>query len=168
MSGIHQVLFSTGAGGLGTVFLEPFRQISVIASSFGGLNAIAGVDIDLSSNGLISFNTFATGDFTEQIGDGNYAWLTGGSSTNYSFRYSTGPTFVSGLDTPGPQNVWLPISSGRVWTISRSAFDIGPLSDSVSFFIMLQIAATNNVSQILGSSQLNIELSATTRSGPPA
>lgn len=160
MAGVQQLLFSVGSSAIGETFLEELRSIQVTASSSAQFEASTSLFITFRPNGVVSYETFASGDFTNQVGAGSYSWLEGGSSSNYVLRYTTSPSNVPALFGPG-QATWTPINDGINLSINRRALGISSNEISeANFFIIFELALASNPSNVLSQGQVNVLLRA--------
>lgn len=160
MSAIQQILLSLSNSAQGSVFLKPFSQITSEASSFGG-SARASGRVELTSGGLLIIQTQAVGDFTDQSGSDTYPWLVSGTSSLFSYRYTTSPISSPGLTGP-TKGVWTPVGNGIVFNVSRSVGASQNSSSFTNFALILELARTSNTTEVLAQAQFNFNISAST------
>jgi hypothetical protein len=168
MSAIQQVLMAIGS----SVFLPASLIADASGESFGEFsNASAFARVTLGTAGVLTLEYSANGDYkipgfpVEE----NYNWLIGGSSSIFSarMRRTSGSAFTAGSSAI---NSWLPITSDLQWQLLSSASGgISGLSgndiDSKAVTAVLEIAYTNNLTNILAQSNISMSTYASTQSG---
>jgi hypothetical protein len=161
MAAIQQILMAVGT----SVFLPSSLIASAIGESYADQAASAGVSLNLSTNGILQLVYSANGTLqdpsfpvTEQ-----FRWLVGGSSTLFSVRMRkiSGSAFSFGsaaIDT------WIPITTSLNWNIISSSNSFQPFN-SKAVTAVLEIAFSNNLTNILAQSNISFSTSASTQGG---
>ena len=170
MSAIQQVLLAIGS----SVYLPPSLTASASGESFGEFsNASAFARITLGTAGILTHEYNATGDTIDPPFPGGvnetFTWLTGSSSSLFSarMRRTSGSAFTAGSSAA---NAWLPITSDLQWQLlSNASGGISGLSgsdiDSKALTAVLEIAYTNNLTNILAQSNVSMSTFASSQSG---
>jgi len=155
MAAIQQVLMAVGT----SVFLPASLNAFASAESYNDEPASAIVNLDLEATGILT-GTLQEPAFAQFE---QYTWLVGGSSSLFSVRLrrTSGSAFSPGsaaIDT------WLPVSTGHSWYILSSSNNFQPFN-SKAVTGVLEIAFTNNLTNILAQSDINFSTSASTQGG---
>lgn len=157
MAAIQQVLMAVGT----SILLPSNLFASAEALSYGSQVASATVNLDFYTNGTLNLDYYARGtertpgfDQFEQ-----HTWLVGGLSNLYSLRMRR----ISGEFSPGSAAVdtWLPITSDRFWYLSSISTSFAP-TNGRSFTGVLEIAFSDNLTNILAQSSVNFSTFAET------
>lgn len=160
MAALQQVLFAIGQLA-GTTFLEP--SYSALAPAISLANQGAGADLFLTlfNNGVLNViqetNDNVSGIQSSVIK--NYNWLSGGTTSLYSVRIIRNSGELDFFRASGQSDLigsWLPMTQTRSWLLRATA----PPNLSVTIDFTLQIARTNNLSNILSSGTFNFTCSA--------
>jgi hypothetical protein len=161
MAAIQQVLMAVGT----SVFLPSSLFAAADAISYFDEPASSIVILQLQSNGTLSLEYNANGTVQDPTFPQSEVsrWLVGGSSSLFSVRLRriSGSSFSPGssaIDT------WLPASTGLSWNILSSSNSFQP-SNSKGILGVLEIAFTNNLTNILAQSDINFSTSALTQGG---
>lgn len=167
MAAVQQVLMAVGT----SVSLPVSLLASASATSFGNDfgdtgNASAFARVTLGTAGILTLEYNANGEVKDPPFnvEENYTWRVGGTSSLYSVRMrkTSGSTFSSGssvIDT------WLPISTDHAWFILSASSSSQPGPDSKAVIAVLEIAYTNNLTNILAQCDISMDTTATTISG---
>lgn len=158
MAALQQVLFAIGQS-LGTLFLEPSLFASASATSTAGNSAGAELTLNITNSGFLNVRR-VTNSFPAGITDDiirQYNWLIGGSALLYSVRIrrNSGDTFLLGSDL---SDSWLPMSQNRSWTLRSTS----PPNFGSNINFTVEIALSNNLSNILSSGTFNFSCNAST------
>jgi hypothetical protein len=157
MGAVQQVLMAAGT----SIFLPSDLFAAAEALSYDSQVASATVNLNFYTNGTLTLDYNARGtertpgfDQFEQ-----YNWLVGGLSNLYSVRMRR--TF--GQFSPGSAAVdtWLPITSDRFWYL-QSISSTFALTIGRSFTGVLEIAFSDNLTNILAQSSVNFSAFAET------
>lgn len=161
MAAIQQVLMAVGT----SVFLPANLNAFASAESYNDEPASAIVNLDLEATGILTLDYNANGTLQDPAFAQfeQYTWLVGGSSSLFSVRLrrTSGSAFSPGsaaIDT------WLPVSTGHSWYILSSSNSFQP-SNGKAVTGVLEIAFTNNLTNILAQSNINFSTSAFTQGG---
>jgi hypothetical protein len=162
MAAIQQILMAVGT----SVSLPASLTASATGDSFSdfqGASAFARVTLGSAGNLTLEYN--ANGDFQDPPFpvEENYTWLVGGSSSLFSarMRRTSGSAFTAGS---AAADTWLPITSDLAWTIISSARASGGF-DSKALTAVLEIAYTNNLTNILAQCNISMDTTASSSGG---
>jgi hypothetical protein len=157
MAAIQQILMAVGT----SVSLPA----SLTAVAFGErfqdfLGASAFARVTLGSAGILTLEYNANGDFQTPPFpvEENYTWLVGGNSSVFSarMRKTSGSSFTAGS---AAIETWLPITSDLAWTLISNARGGGGF-DADALTAVLEIAYTNNLTNILAQCNISMETTA--------
>lgn len=161
MAAIQQVLMAVGT----SVFLPSSLIAAADAISYFDEPASSIVILQLEANGTLSLEYNANGTVQDPTFPQSEVsrWLVGGASSLFSVRLrrTSGSAFSPGssaIDT------WLPASTRQSWNILSSSDRVQP-SNSKGIIGVLEIAFTNNLTNILAQSNINFSTSALTQGG---
>ncbi len=161
MSAIQQVLMAI----VSSVFLPSDLIADASAESFSDQPASAVIVLGITAGGLLTLEYSASGTLptpafpvSEQ-----YTWLVGGTSSLYSIRMrrTSGSSFSFGstaIDT------WVPMTTDRTWILQSASNSSQPFN-SKAVTAVLELAYTNNLTNILAQSDITFSTSASTQGG---
>ena len=168
MAAIQQVLMAVGT----SVSLPASLFASATGESFGDFaSASAFARVTIGTTGILTLEYNANGDYKEPgfPVEENFTWLVGGSSSLFSarMRRTSGSAFSSGSS---PADTWLPVTSDLAWFIvSNTSGGITGLSgrdiDSKAVTAVLEIAYTNNLTNILAQCDISMDTTASSQGG---
>lgn len=162
MSAIQQVLMAVG-----TSISLPASLVASASgerfSDFQGASAFARVT--LGSAGILTLEYNANGDTQDPpfpVTE-NYTWLVGGNSSLFStrMRRTSGSAFTAGS---AAADTWLPVTSDLAWTLISNARAGGGF-DSKALTAVLEIAYTNNLTNILAQCNISMDTTASSSGG---
>ncbi len=156
MAAIQQVLMAVGT----SVSLPSSLTASATGERFTDfLGASAFARVTLGSAGILTLEYNANGDFQDPPFpvEENYTWLVGGSSSLFSarMRRTSGNAFTAGS---AAADTWLPVTSDLAWTLISNARNGG--FDSKALTAVLEIAYTNNLTNILAQCNISMDTTA--------
>jgi hypothetical protein len=161
MAAIQQILMAVGT----SVSLPASLFAAASGEGYNDEAASAIVSLDLESSGILSLEYNANGTIADPAFPqfDQYNWLVGGSSSLFSvrMRQTSGSTFSPGSTAV---NTWLPVDTGRSWYILSSSNSFQRFN-SKALTAVLEIAYTNNLTNILAQSNINFSTSALTQGG---
>ena len=162
MSAIQQMLLATMINT--SVSLPSILIASADAQSYLDRPSNAEVSLDLNTNGTLLLSYSAVGDEINPLEpvSNQYTWLVGGRSNLFSVRMRTlsGTSFSTAFSSSS--NTWLPVTSNLSWNIRSSSNAIRTFSiKDVS--AVLEIAYTNNLTNIIAQSDIYFSTSASTQ-----
>jgi hypothetical protein len=161
MGAVQQVLMAVGT----SVFLPSNLIADASGESYSDEAASAGVTLSLGTNGTLLLEYSASGTLqtpsfpvSEQ-----YTWLIGGSPALYSVRMRKilGNNFTSGsaaIDT------WIPVTSSLDWYMLSSSSIFQPYNAN-AITAVLELAYTNNLTNILAQCNISFSTLASTQGG---
>jgi hypothetical protein len=161
MAAIQQVLMAVGT----SIFLPASLTANPNATSYNSEEASSGLSLTLTTSGSLFLIYSANG--TEKFPDfpvsQEETWLVGGSSSLYSVRLrkTSGSSFDFGS---AAVNTWIPITSTQAWYLDSNSNIFQP-SNSKAILGVLEIAFTNNLTNILAQSDINFSTFALTQGG---
>lgn len=168
MGAIQQVLMAVGT----SVFLPSSLFASASGESFGDFsNASAFARVTLGNAGILTLEYNANGDVQDPSFpvEENYTWRIGGSSSLYSVRMrkTSGSAFSAGSSDI---DQWIPITTDLQWQLlsnASSGISGGPGSDidSKALTAVLELAFTNNLTNILAQCNISMDTFASSQSG---
>ena len=157
MSAVQQVIMAVGT----SVLLPSNLFAAADALSYGSQIASASVRLDLLTNGTLSLEYSAQGTIQDPSfpQEEQYTWLVGGLSNLFSVRMR----LTSGQFSPGSAAVdtWLPITGDHFWYL-QSISSTFALTIGRSFTGVLEIAYSDNLTNILAQSSVNFNTFAET------
>jgi hypothetical protein len=160
MAAIQQVLMAVGT----SISLPANLIANVTAESYNNQTSSASVSLDFLTNGTLSLEYNAQGTLQDPAFAQfeQYTWLVGGTSSLFSVRMRR----TSGAFSPGSAAVdtWLPITSDLFWYLLSNSNSFTP-SNGRSFTGVLELAYTNNLTNILAQSNINFSTFALTQGG---
>lgn len=161
MAAIQQVLMAVGT----SVFLPSSLFAAAEAISYFDEPASSIVNLDLEASGILTLDYNANGTVQNPTFAQfeQYRWLNGGASSLFSVRLrrTSGNTFSPGS---AAVDTWLPASTGQSWYLLSSSNSFQPFNGKALTGV-LEIAFTNNLTNILAQSDINFSTSALTQSG---
>jgi hypothetical protein len=161
MAAVQQILMAVGT----SVFLPSSLIADASGESYSDEAASAGVTLSLGTNGILLLEYSASGTLqtpsfpvSEQ-----YRWLVGGTSSLYSVKMTKilGNNFTSGsaaIDT------WMPITSSLNWFLLSSSSIFQPYNSN-AITAVLELAFTNNLTNILAQCNISFSTEASTQGG---
>lgn len=163
MAAVQQVLMAVGT----SVSLPASLFASAIGQSFGDFeSASAFARVTIGTTGILTLEYNANGDYKDPgfPVEENYRWLVGGSSSLFSarMRRTSGNVFASGSNAA---DTWLPVTSALAWFIVSNTTSTGPQFDSKAVTAVLEIAYTNNLTNILAQCDISMDTNAESQGG---
>lgn len=161
MGAVQQVLMAVGT----SVFLPSSLIANASGESYADEPASSIVILSISTSGslLLQYNAIGTVQDPPFPQSEGYTWRVGGSSSLYSVRLrrTSGSSFSGGstaIDT------WVPMTTEQTWNLLSSSNSSQPFN-SKAVTGVLEIAFTNNLTNILAQSNINFSTSAQTQGG---
>jgi hypothetical protein len=161
MSAVQQVLMAVGT----SISLPVSLIANPSATSYNSEFASSGLSLTLTTSGSLFLLYSANG--TEKDPDfpvsQENTWLVGGTSSLYSVRLrkTSGSSFDVGSS---PVNTWIPITSTQAWYLNSNSNSFQP-SNSKAVLGVLEIAFSNNLTNILAQSDISFSTFALTQGG---
>lgn len=161
MAAIQQVLMAVGT----SILLPSDLFANASAESFNDENASCIVFLNFNVDGTLVLEYNANGTLQDPpfpVTE-NYTWRVGGSSSLYSVRMRriSGSAFSFGS---AAVDTWIPITTDLNWNLISSTTRSQPFNSKV-FLGVLEIAYSNNLTNILAQSNINFSTSASTQGG---
>jgi hypothetical protein len=161
MGAIQQVLMAVGT----SVFLPSSLIANPSGEGYSDEAASAAISLSLSTGGTLSLDYNASGTLQDPgfpVSEG-YTWRVGGSSSLYSVRLrkTSGSSFNIGS---AAVDQWLPINTDLTWNLISSS-NSSQRFNQKALTGVLELAFTNNLTNILAQSDINFSTSASTQPG---
>lgn len=161
MAAVQQVLMAVGT----SVFLPSSLIAAASGESYNDDFASASISLFLRTNGTLLFEYSANGTLQDPpfpVSEESN-WLVGGTSSLFSARMRriSGSAFLVGSSAI---NTWLPITSELNWNLVSSSSS-SQRFDSKAVTAVLEIAFTNNLTNILAQSNISFSTLASTQGG---
>jgi hypothetical protein len=159
MGAVQQVLMAVGT----SISLPANLSANPYAISYFSEEASSGLSLTLTTSGSLFLIYSANG--TEKFPDfpvsQENTWLIGGSSSLYSVRLrkTSGSSFDFGS---AAVNTWIPITSTQAWYLDSNSNIFQP-SNSKAVTGVLEVAFSNNLTNILAQSDISFSTSALTQ-----
>lgn len=161
MAAVQQVLMAVGT----SIRLPSSLVANPSAESYSDEPGSSAVVLYLNTDGSLVLEYNANGTLQEPpfpVAE-NYTWRVGGSSSLYSarMRRTSGNNFAPGSTSI---NTWNPITTNQMWSL-LSFSNSFQRSDSKAVTAVLEIAFTNNLTNILAQCNISFSTSALTQGG---